>query len=244
MDKLINPEEYAFLTESDFLNIQLFLQERIRLKFPISIDAVCQIAGVDLAYWMENGTEMAVCCIVVLDFQTKKVLEKVHLVRPVRVPYIAGFLAFRELPLIVEAAKLLKSRPDLYMFDGNGYLHPRHVGIAAQASFYLDKPTVGVAKSYYKIEGTEYDMPENEAGAYADIFIRGTLSGRALRTHRNVKPIFVSPGNDMDMDSAVEIAIKMTERESHIPLPTRLADLETHKMREYCKSLYTQKKNS
>lgn len=48
------------------------------------------------------------------------------------------------------------------MFDGNGYLHYRHMGIATHASFYLNKPTIGVAKSYLKIKGVDFTMPENQ----------------------------------------------------------------------------------
>ena len=63
-----------------------------------------------------------------------------------------GFLAFRELPLILKTAKLLETRPDIYIFDGNGYLHPRHMGIATHASFYLNKPTIGIAKTYLRAD--------------------------------------------------------------------------------------------
>ena len=63
-----------------------------------------------------------------------------------------GFLAFRELPLILKTAKLLETRPDIYIFDGNGYLHPRHMGIATHASFYLNKPTIGIAKTYLRTD--------------------------------------------------------------------------------------------
>lgn len=67
-------------------------------------------------------------------------------------PYIPGFLAFRELPLVIKTAKLLECKPDIYMFDRNGYLHPRHMGIATHVSFYLNAPTIGVAKTYYIVE--------------------------------------------------------------------------------------------
>ena len=69
---------------------------------------------------------------------------------------------------------------NLYMFDGNGYLHPRHMGIATHASFFLNRPTIGVAKNYYKIKDVEYSMPPNEKFAYTDIMVDGEIYGRVL----------------------------------------------------------------
>lgn len=75
-------------------------------------------------------------------------------------------------------------------------------------------------------------MPENKKGAFTDIEINGEIYGRALRTHVNVKPIFVSIGNAVDLDTATELANYLTTKEGHIPLPTRLADIMTHEKRK------------
>lgn len=132
---------------------------------------------------------------------------------------------------------MLEISPDIFIFDGNGYLHPRHMGIAAHASFYLNKPTIGIAKTYFRIDKkTDFVMPENEAGCFTDIIIDNEGYGRALRTHSGVKPVFVSVGNHVSLDTACKLALKLTDKESHIPLPTRLADLETHIERETEKS--------
>ena len=133
----------------------------------------------------------------------------------------------------MKTVEMLESSPDIYIFDGNGYLHPRHMGIATHASFYLNKPTVGIAKTYFRVDHkTDYTEPENEAGSYTDIVIDGEVYGRALRTHKDVKPIFISVGNHISLDTACALALKLTDQASHIPIPTRLADLETHTARE------------
>ncbi len=220
------------LSFSDAVRIQTELGRKVVQKNSCSGKEFSYIAGVDLAYWNEGNSEYAVSCIVVLERKTGGVVESEYAWGKVEVPYIPGALAFRELPLILQTVTKLKILPDLYMFDGNGYLHPRHMGIATHASFYLNRPTVGVAKKYYKIGDAEYPVPENERNAYADIVIDGEVYGRALRTHKNVKPVFVSVGNYIDLDTATEIVCGMTGEESHIPLPTRLADLETHRMRK------------
>jgi len=208
------------------------LRKRISLQNNLSEDQIKLVAGVDIAYWGENNKEYGVCCIQVFDFCSKKLVEQVDYMDEITTPYISGFLAFRELPLILEAVKKLKTNPNLYMFDGNGYLHKRNMGVATHASFYLEKPTIGVAKTYYKIENTDFIMPENRTGAFTDIVIEGEVYGRALRSRKDVKPIFVSCGNDIDLDTATKITMHFIEKDSRLPIPTRYADLATHQARK------------
>ena len=126
---------------------------------------------------------------------------------------------------------MLEEEPDLYVFDGNGYLHPRNMGIATHAGILLKKPSIGIAKTYYKVENVDFTMPENEVFAYENIMVKGVVYGRAVRTQKNVKPIFLSVGNKIRLEEAMEIVRHMVTKESHIPLPTRLADLMTHEIR-------------
>ena len=87
-------------------------------------------------------------------------------------------------------------------------------------------------ETYFRVDKkTDYTEPAPEAGSFTDIVIDGEVYGRALRTHDNVKPVFVSVGNNISLDAAVEFIMQMVGAESHIPLPTRAADLETHVMR-------------
>lgn len=219
--------------EERFLKIQNELQKKISLSDSFQISDLKTVAGVDLAYWNIEDIEYAVCCIVVIDYTTHEIIEKKQYSGKIDVPYIPGFLAFRELPLVLKTAELLEMQPDLFIFDGNGYLHPRHMGIATHASFYLHKPTIGIAKTYFRVDKkTDYVEPDQTAGSFTDIVIDGEVYGRALRTHENIKPVFVSVGNEISLDTACMIALNMTDRESHIPIPTRSADLETHTARE------------
>ncbi|PEB47556.1 endonuclease V [Bacillus pseudomycoides] len=218
-------------TEEEFSEVQDSLVSQIELKNNFHLEDVRLIAGVDLAYWEKEDKHYGACCIVVIHYHTKEVVEKVYSYGEVTVPYIPGFLAFRELPLVIEATKKLTSDPDIFMFDGNGYLHYKHMGIATHASFFLHKPTIGVAKSYLKIKDVDFNMPENKAFAFSDIIIDEEVYGRALRTKENVKPIFVSCGNNIVLDTSIQIVSDLIGKESRLPIPVRLADLETHKVR-------------
>ncbi|WP_252250555.1 endonuclease V [Clostridium sp. ZBS13] len=219
-------------SEEEFSKIQKRLAKNITLRNSFYIYDIKTCAGVDLAYWIKDEEEYAACCIVIIDYKTKEVLEKVYSYGKINEPYIPGYLAFRELPLIIKAVEKLKIEPDIFIFDGNGYLHFNHMGSATHASFFLNKPTIGVAKSYLKIKGTDFEMPKEEIGSYNDIIIDDEVYGRVLRSRSNVKPIFISCGNYIDLDTSTEIIINLLNKESRIPIPVRLADLETHIVRE------------
>ncbi len=211
--------------------MQIQLKEQIDMTNQVTPDKIKWIAGVDLAYWNREDTEYAVCCIVVIDYHTKDVVEKKYFIDKVDIPYIPGCLAFRELPLFLKTKELLQESPDVYVFDGNGYLHPRHMGIATHAGIIMNKPSMGIAKSYYKIDDVDYVMPQNEMFAFEDIIVKDEIYGRVVRTQKNVKPIFLSIGNKMDLHTAMGITRHMVTRESHIPMPTRYADIMTHEVR-------------
>ena len=217
--------------ETEFITIQEQLRDKIELTNNFDPKAVKLVAGVDIAYWTESGTDYGVCCIVVVDYHRKKAVEEVSFLGNITVPYIPNFLAFRELPLVLETVRKLASKPDVYMFDGNGYLHVRHMGIATHASFHLNTPTIGVAKQYLKINNTDFIQPENQKGAYTDIVIEDEIYGRVLCTREQVKPVFVSCGNWIDLDTATDITLHLVENNSRLPVTTRYADLVTHRER-------------
>lgn len=219
-------------SEDEFSKIQNSLVPKIKLKNLFLLNEIKLCAGVDLAYWKKDDVEYGVCCIVVIDFETQEVVEKVDSFGVISHKYIPGFLAFRELPLVIKAAEKLYNIPDIFIFDGNGYLHYNHMGIATHASFFLNKPTIGVAKSYLKIENVEYSIPENTVGSYNDLIINNETYGRVLRSRKDVKPIFLSCGNYIDLDTSMNIVMHFVGDKSRLPIPVQYADIETHKMRD------------
>mgnify|MGYP001064266868 CR=1 FL=1 len=226
---MTNVKDEKFLENLN--TIQNNLRRQIKLQNSFKLEDLKLVAGVDIAYWSDDGVNYGVCCIEIFDYHKKEIVDKAEYAGVVDFPYIPGYLSFREMPLILEAVKLLQSDPDIYMFDGNGYLHSRNMGIATQASFELNKPTIGIAKTYMKIDDVDFDMPENTAGAFTDIIVSNEVYGRALRTRTDVKPVFVSCGNWIDIDTAVKITMHLVEKDSRLPITTRYADLATHEAR-------------
>lgn len=62
-------------------------------------------------------------------------------------PYIPGFLSFREYPALLAAWEQLSQKPDLLFVDGHGISHPRRLGVASHFGLLVDVPTIGVAKN-------------------------------------------------------------------------------------------------
>ena len=203
-----------------------------RLTFPpLDVDAVRLVAGVDTAYWREGDVEYGACCVVVIDVATGHPVEIRTANGVVTEEYLPSFLSYRELPLFLEAFSQLGAAPDAVMFDGNGYLHPRHMGIASHASLMIDLPCLGVAKTFFNYGREGFVMPDDRVGAYTDIVVNGEVCGRALRTRRGVKPVFVSAGGHIDLESSMALTLRVLSGDSRVPIPTRLADVESHRLR-------------
>lgn len=221
--------------EQQFISVQKSLAQRIEIC-PLDISNVKLVAGVDIAYFKQDNIEWGACSIVVIDFASKQVVEEVSFLDKVSVPYIPGCLAFRELPLFEKAKQKLTSKVDVYVFDGNGYLHPRRMGLATHAGIEHNIVSIGVAKTYYKVNEVCYTPPHDAPFAYTDIVIDNEVYGRAVVTKSGVRPIFLSIGNKIDLDSAYNIIVSLVGESSHIPLPTLLADACTKNLRRNAKS--------
>jgi deoxyribonuclease V len=174
------------------------------------------LAGCDSSFIGENILSV----FVVLSFPELQLVESVWHYAPVELPYIPGFLAFRESPNLVKAYQKLQHTPDLIMVDGHGIAHPRRLGIASQLGVLLNKPTMGVAK---KVLTGKHEEPALEKGSLTPLTHRGEHIGNVIRTKDKVKPVFVSPGHLMDLESATAIALQ-TALKHKLPEPTRLAD--------------------
>ena len=100
------------------------------------------------------------------------------------------------------AAKHPGVRPDVLVFDGQGYAHPRRFGIACHGGLVFGVPSVGCAKSI--LVGTHGPLGPGR-GARAELVHRREVVGYAVRLRANVQPVYVSPGHLMDRDTALAV---------------------------------------
>jgi deoxyribonuclease V len=177
------------------------------------------VAGVDCSGSDEDGEALAAIVVMALPG-----LETVE-VRTVRgrplMPYVPGYLSFREVPLLLEGFQRLAVRPDLIICDGHGYAHPRRFGLACHLGLVLDCPAIGCAKSL--LVG-RYEGLSVHAGSTAAVVHRGEPIGVALRTQAGRTPVFVSVGHRVDIAAAVKWVMATTGR-YRLPEPGRLAHL-------------------
>jgi deoxyribonuclease V len=175
------------------------------------------IAGCDSSF---IGEDTILSVFVLLTYPALEMVEKVWHHGPVTLPYIPGLLSFREAPNLLKTYELLQQKPDLIMVDGHGISHPRRLGIATHLGLHLHKPTMGVAK---KVLVGKYTEPAAEKGAVSPLVYKEEQIATVLRTKDKVKPVFVSPGHLIDLETATAVAIACTLKHK-LPEPTRLAD--------------------
>lgn len=183
------------------------------------------VSAVDISYIDQGKTALVV--IVSFDYESRKEIDVIHGFSEVRVPYRSGYLAFRELPPFLSLWEQLKVNPDIVFFDGQGRMHPRRMGIASHASCFINKPTVGIAKSH--LIGT-YSEPENKKGAFSYVYDKEEVVGLVLKTKINCKPVFISVGSDVSLNETLEWTLHFTDQ-YRIPQLTRIADLYTKKLK-------------
>jgi deoxyribonuclease V len=183
------------------------------------------VAGADCAFSTDKKTIFAAA--VVYDRETQLVVEIAHATRPVKFPYVPSFLSFREGPAVKQAIGALEHEFGAILFDGQGFAHPRRCGIASHLAIELDRPGVGVGKS--RLIGT-FANPALKAGSTAPLLDGEEQIGVVLRTQKGVRPVFVSIGHRVDLDSAIQLVLACCTR-YRIPEPTRQADIEVARLK-------------
>lgn len=212
----INPLHAWTIDPEAAVKIQESLRDQLKLEWDGR--AVKTVGGVDIS--LKN--DQARAAIVVLGFPELSLLEGVTAEIPLVFPYIPGLLTFREGPAVLAAWEKLARKPDLLMFDGQGIAHPRGIGIASQMGLWLDRPTIGVAKSrLYGRHAEVGPQPGEVAGLYDQRQPEKTIGGVA-RTKKNTRPLYISPGHLIDVQHAVDFVLRCV-RGYRLPEPTRWA---------------------
>jgi len=183
------------------------------------------VAGVDVAY--VNGTSIG--AVAVLDYDSLKIVESKTALCETRFPYIPTLLSFREIPPTLSSIKKLRKQPDVLLVDGQGFAHPFRCGFASHLGLVLGKPTIGVAKSRLIGEAEENKVQED----VALLRDKGQVIGAVVATKHDCKPVYVSVGHMISLQTAIKI-VKHCTRDNRIPEPTlrahELATLEKRKI--------------
>ena len=181
--------------------MQLRLRERLELRAPEEF-APDTVGGADVS--MGRFSRRGFAGIVTLRAGTLETVDEAAVEAHLPMPYIPGYLSFRELPVLAAAWARLRTRPDVLVFDGQGIAHPRRFGVACHGGILFGVPSIGCAKSV--LVGTHGELGWAR-GSTAELVHQGEVVGAAVRTRDGVKPVYVSPGHRMDLPTAIRIVL-------------------------------------
>lgn len=204
------------LAETEAIKLQQELSKKVTKED--ELPEIHYVAGVDVAY--SEQSDLLVAAIVILEANSLNIVESVVVEDSVQFPYISGLFSFRELPSIVKAFKQIKTFPQLVVCDGQGIAHPRRFGLASHLGVIFDIPTIGCGKT--KLLG-DFQEPSQERGACSLLVDREEIIGSVLRTQENIKPLFVSVGHRISLETACNWILKLSPR-YRLPETTRQAD--------------------
>lgn len=202
------------------------IQEQMRHQVIKSdhLGEVKYVAGVDIGF--EDNYAISKSAIAILTYPELELVEQAIARIPTAFPYVPGYLSFREIPAILAAFPQLNITPDLILCDGQGYAHPRRLGLACHLGILLDIPTIGVAKSLFI--GKHEEVPL-EKGSHQPLIDKEETIGVVLRSRTNVKPIYVSIGHKISLPTALNYVMGCLTK-YRLPETTRWADkLASHK---------------
>lgn len=195
------------------------LQQSLRQEI-ITVDQLGEVktvAGIDVGF--EDGGDTTRAAVVVLSFPELQRQEQAIARRPTEFPYIPGLLSFREVPAVLDALAKLTITPDLLLCDGQGTAHPRRFGIACHIGLLVNLPAIGVGKSL--LVGKHGDVPDVK-GAWVPLVHRGETIGAVLRTRVGTKPLYISPGHRISLETAIDYVMRCTTK-YRLPETTRAA---------------------
>lgn len=206
------------MNATEAVRLQLEYAHRVSRVNEVAANPIF-IAGVDIS--VNRLENRATGAIVVLNYPELRPVEVKTATGKIEFPYIPGLLSFREIPLLLEACEKLVITPDLFLVDGQGIAHPRRMGIASHLGLFLDRPTIGCAKS--RLYG-KHKTPGLEAGSYTELLDNDEVIGAVVRTKTGTSPVYVSIGHKVDLPTAVQWVLACC-RKYRLPEPTRLAHL-------------------
>lgn len=182
-----------------------------------AFNAVNSVAGVDVGF--EKDGTITRAAVAILSYPELIFLEKSVVRLKTTFPYVPGYLSFREAPAILSALNKIKRLPDMILCDGQGMAHPRRFGIACHLGVITGIPTIGVAKS--RLIG-KYEEPGAVKGDWSELIDHDEVIGAVLRTRTNIKPLFISVGHKIDLQTAIQYVLDCTKK-YRLPETTRWA---------------------
>uniref|UniRef100_A0A7S3EFW5 Endonuclease V n=1 Tax=Rhodosorus marinus TaxID=101924 RepID=A0A7S3EFW5_9RHOD len=211
--------------EREQMTLSSLVETENRLELPVRL-----VGGADVTFDKDDQS-FAVAALVVCSYPEMKVVHEETMEIRSGLPYVPGFLAFREAPAVIQLLNRLEGgpyMPQLLLLDGNGILHPRKCGLATHVGVTLNLPTIGCAKKLFRIDGIDENFVRTKLGTQKGRFYidgeSGTRWGAAINAAQgSQRPVYVSIGNRISLDTAIQYVSECSLY--RVPEPIRQADL-------------------
>ena len=207
--------------------LQHELQPKLNLNW--QDNKIQTIAGCDVSGEFKGKRFYA--AVVAMSYPELDFIEQASASGEISFPYVPGLLSFREMPVLLRAFEGLQTAPDVIFCDGSGTIHPRKFGLACHLGLWLNLPVIGVAKNL--LCGEYYEVGNNK-GDWSPVYYAGETVGAALRSRTGVRPIFISPGNHITIEKALEFTLQ-TCTAYRLPQSIRAAHHQANFFRKFGK---------
>ncbi|MEK6935419.1 MAG: endonuclease V [Nanoarchaeota archaeon] len=204
--------EEAELIKRYNIDIEKLKEEQLKLAKQINLSdnidfSLSDRFGAFINIFLENKI---LSCVIVCN-KNFEVLDMAYFYDKARFPYLSGFRAYRELPAMIEAYNKLNEKPDVVFIPAHGITHPR-LGLASHFSLVAGIPAIGVANIINDCEIKEQD-----------IFKNNKKIGKVFISKVGSKPMYISPGNDISINTSYELCKKFICLPHKLPEPLVLA---------------------
>jgi len=167
---------------------------------------------------LQKTKEILASC-VVLD-ENLELIEEKYIIRPIKFPYIPGYRAYRELPVMMIIYSKLEEQPDVIFIEAHGIAHPRGLGLASHFGVSINRPTIGIAKKVL--------IGEQQGN---EIVLNNKVVAKSTITKEGAKPIYVSPGHMISLDTALEVTKRCIKEPHKMPEPIVIARKAAEKVK-------------
>jgi deoxyribonuclease V len=225
VDGVVDLDLYGFLDFTSGRPLEKLARYQNRVAAKISLRPRLKVpkllGGVDVSY---ASPSVGVAAYAQVNVATGELLWSTTIHREIRFPYISSYLTFRELPLLIDLLDEVHAQGKMttvIMVDGTGVLHPRQAGIASHLGVVTGMPTIGVMK---KLLCGQVDISGLQPLESRPVLLHDQCVGLAIRpTSGSRRPLFVSPGNGLNLSSAEQI-VRAVLKGRRLPLPLYWAD--------------------
>ncbi len=223
------------MNENEWIEIQQTLKKKITYENKVNLDKLKKVAGVDISF-DNNDINKGCVYITIMDYNSLKIIYEDYELIDLDVPYIPGFLGFREIPhymnLLNRVPEIFK--PDIILVDGFGKLHHIEFGSVSHLGVLSKIPTIGIGKKLLMIDGiNEKDIKSqlkqswNNNKKYISIIGKSGINYGVAFSINNGNPIYITIGNAIDINTSIEIIKHLCLY--RIPEPIRISDINSKK---------------